>query len=606
MDLINILFAKALNNGDATKEYVDEAIKALKGEVNADLDTLEELSKALGNDPDFFLTVKNEFDGFKTELVTNKDAATENTRFAIGVAEQNLEVPSMEEFNQLDDRKLDNTPDTWPVWTDEQQAQARENIGAADSVTVTQLKDDLTDFKDGFSRLNLFKEAELYAENSYVNIKDGKLNPASNSAYDIYIVEVDGISKYTANRTVTFALPLAEDKITATNPSLLSRLKQFDTSLYAGTKYLALSVTKTEAPIFAISKGDIASDSVAFPNWYKKDTDFIKRKIDTSCVVFEAETDTMHNGDTLIASERCDISKNTVEEFFANVISFDSLTIGHGGATHFMGSEIVINTTKVLIKSYNNRVLKEIEHNLTISDFIFVLLEKDDKTRCKVTLITKDGMFVTETNDFGGFYAVNGNIFASTTSELSNAILKFMAKDINADTWVFGDSYITLNDRNKYMTQLVDMGFANKLLTCGYGGANSAMIIKNFENLVAIHTPKRVVWAAGMNDKDLSDGANLTWRDRYSNVRDYCNNNNIELILATIPNTPSDMTANTFKNQIVRESGYRYIDFAKAVNAESDNASWYDGMLSSDNVHPAELGAKVLASRFLMDLPEII
>ena len=62
MDLINILFAKALNNGDTTKEYVDEAIKALKGEVNADLDTLEELSKALGNDPDFFLNVKNQLD----------------------------------------------------------------------------------------------------------------------------------------------------------------------------------------------------------------------------------------------------------------------------------------------------------------------------------------------------------------------------------------------------------------------------------------------------------------------------------------------------------------------------------------------------------------
>lgn len=106
MDLINILFAKALNNGDTTKEYVDEAIKALKGEVNADLDTLEELSKALGNDPDFFLTVKNEIDSFKTELVTGKDAATENTRFAIGTAEQTLEVPSMEEFNQLKDEKL--------------------------------------------------------------------------------------------------------------------------------------------------------------------------------------------------------------------------------------------------------------------------------------------------------------------------------------------------------------------------------------------------------------------------------------------------------------------------------------------------------------------
>lgn len=62
MDLINILFAKALSNGNTDKEYVDEAIKALKGEVSADLDTLEELSKALGNDPDFFLSVKNELD----------------------------------------------------------------------------------------------------------------------------------------------------------------------------------------------------------------------------------------------------------------------------------------------------------------------------------------------------------------------------------------------------------------------------------------------------------------------------------------------------------------------------------------------------------------
>lgn len=498
-----------------------------------------------------------------------------------------------------------------PVRGTDYWTEADQNAIVSQAVTQIQpdisgIKDDLTDFKDGFSILNLFKEAELYAENSYVNIKDGKLNPASNSAYDIYIIAVDGISKYTANKLVNFSLPLAADKITATSPSLLSRLTQFDTSLYDGTKYLALSVMKTEAPTFAISKGDIATDSVDLPGWYKKDTDFIRQKINSSCVTFEVEAYTMSSGDSLIACERLDISKNTVEEFFANVVSFDSLTIGHGGATRFMGSEIVITSTNVIIKSYNNKVLKNVEHNLKISDFIFVLLEKDDKTRCKVTLITNGGTFVTETNSTGGFYAVNGNIFATTTSELSNATLKFMAKDINADTWVFGDSYITLNDNNKYMTQLVNMGFSNKLLTCGYGGANSSMIIKSFENLVAIHTPKRVVWAAGMNDKDLSDGVNLTWIEKYRSVRDYCNNNNIELILATIPNTPSDTTANTFKNQIVRESGYRYIDFAKAVDAESDNATWYDGMLSPDKVHPTELGAKVLAARFLIDLPEII
>lgn len=129
MDLINILFAKALSNGD-TEEYVNEAIKALKGEVSADLDTLEELSKALGNDPDFFLSVKNELDNKITqeeldatiaEIVTDKDSATDNTRFAIGTAEQTLEVPSMEEFNELKDDVAAITPDDTVVdgkpWT---------------------------------------------------------------------------------------------------------------------------------------------------------------------------------------------------------------------------------------------------------------------------------------------------------------------------------------------------------------------------------------------------------------------------------------------------------------------------------------------------------
>ena len=127
MDLINILFEKALSNRDT-----DEAIKALKGEVSADLDTLEELSKALGNDPDFFLSVKNELDKkitqeeldateakinqFKNEIVTNKDSATDNTRFAIGTAEQALEVPSMEEFNELKDDIADIKTPYWAVF----------------------------------------------------------------------------------------------------------------------------------------------------------------------------------------------------------------------------------------------------------------------------------------------------------------------------------------------------------------------------------------------------------------------------------------------------------------------------------------------------------
>lgn len=83
-----------------------------------------------------------------------------------------------------------------------------------------------------------------------------------------------------------------------------------------------------------------------------------------------------------------------------------------------------------------------------------------------------------------------------------------------------------------------------------------------------------------------------------------CKEKGIELILATIPNVPS--ISNYYKNDFVRNSGYRYIDFAKAVGAEEIGSTWYENMLSSDKVHPALLGAKALASRFLIDVPEVI
>ena len=107
----------------------------------------------------------------------------------------------------------------------------------------------------------------------------------------------------------------------------------------------------------------------------------------------------------------------------------------------------------------------------------------------------------------------------------------------------------------------------------------------------------------GMNDND-GDAVNEQWADYYEKVKTLCKENNIELILATIPNTP--IRNHIYKNEIVRNSGYRYIDFAKAVNAESSGASWYDGMLNGDKVHPTELGAKTLYMRALADVPELM
>ena len=117
MDLINILFAKALSNGNTDKEYVDEAIKALKGEVSADLDTLEELSKALGNDPDFFLSVKKELDNKITKdelnsyITFNEQTLTESqqaqARANIGAGTSNFSG----DYNDLTNKPIEETED---------------------------------------------------------------------------------------------------------------------------------------------------------------------------------------------------------------------------------------------------------------------------------------------------------------------------------------------------------------------------------------------------------------------------------------------------------------------------------------------------------------
>jgi hypothetical protein len=106
-----------------------------------------------------------------------------------------------------------------------------------------------------------------------------------------------------------------------------------------------------------------------------------------------------------------------------------------------------------------------------------------------------------------------------------------------------------------------------------------------------------------MNDGDTSSAVNTSWKNCLDAVLDICNKNGIIPILATIPNTPT--IENTYKNDIVKNSGYRYIDFASAVGASESGSSWFSGMLNSDNVHPNMTGALALYGKAISDFPEL-
>ena len=106
----------------------------------------------------------------------------------------------------------------------------------------------------------------------------------------------------------------------------------------------------------------------------------------------------------------------------------------------------------------------------------------------------------------------------------------------------------------------------------------------------------------GMNDADTDTSINQSWKDCVDEVIEICNNKGVELVLATIPNVPN--RNHNFKNEYVKNLGLRYVDFNEAVIKEG--STWYDGMLSSDDVHPDILGAKALYMQVLMDFPEVM
>ena len=78
--------------------------------------------------------------------------------------------------------------------------------------------------------------------------------------------------------------------------------------------------------------------------------------------------------------------------------------------------------------------------------------------------------------------------------------------------------------------------------------------------------------------------------------------NNIELVLSTVPNTPK--INNRHKNEIVKGSGYRYLDVCSAVGADTSSC-WASGFIDSDGVHPSTEGARVIAEYILSALHEI-
>lgn len=371
--------------------------------------------------------------------------------------------------------------------------------------------------------------------------------------------------------------------------------------------FLQWSVAIANLDVFQIEQGETPTDYEPFTEYKpiieldKKIESYARAAGVTEDVsnVFSASSASLAAGASVVAVDRVDVKKNKTYVFTAKPGASVNIRISHG-ETEYGGSYLDINDTTVTAFDVTNGATQTMTaaHGLNISGFLTVIVKVGTASAATVTIFTAGGMFKSEEFSWTG---CNGSVRARNNgATITDCSYSLTLGDIDAPVWLFGDSYIGLTNAARWPSYLLNMGFDN-WLACGYPGGGSYQELASFERLLEIGKPKFVVWSLGMNNGD--EGAiNPKWLEVIERVIELCEKNKIKLILATIPSCPQ--VDNSYKNAWVKASGYRYIDFARAVSANS-NATWYDGMLSGDNIHPTELGAQALASRVLCDFPEI-
>lgn len=305
--------------------------------------------------------------------------------------------------------------------------------------------------------------------------------------------------------------------------------------------------------------------------------------------------DQLLSGEKLMAEDfpRCS-KKNNSLVFRAEVKSFGKLTIGMGFEAYRARWAVIDGTTVSLYnREKENFLVETYEHGITVKDFIVITWRQRGDGKSDFILQTNGGVFrqlLPTTTDMNGCPQVisDGTVLSDVSFSCGNA-------DLDKDIWLFGDSYFGINTA-RWPGYMKDAGYMEGVYINGLAGQNSQGAIDDLKRALKLATPEYIVWCLGMNDPDER------WLKCYEELRSICEEKGICLVLATVPTVPK--RSKELISKTVRESGLRYIDFAKAVGAQPDG-TWYEGCLYTDGVHPTALGARYLAMRFLADFPEI-
>ena len=318
-----------------------------------------------------------------------------------------------------------------------------------------------------------------------------------------------------------------------------------------------------------------------------------KTKKSTYCIrdSFCTNTNEIQIGKTTYIKSNIKLSALFVFENFNGQIK-----ISKGSNKFYYTDNIVVDAVNVVIKKDKK------PHSLNIKDYLQVDIDVAFDSTAEITLSTNGGEAKFQSDLFYG----DGPMFVSAFNgcTIVNANIQFKSLN-NILPRFYGDSYSS-SDRATSKTRWVAQAFIRgcRFFVNGLTGGKSVDMIEQFyQDIKLCDNPKMVIWGLGMNDgSDSANAPSSNWKDYVDNIINYSKANSIELVLCTIPSVPN--INHEQKNEYVRNSGLRYIDFAKAVENGKNN-TWKSGMLSIDNIHPTELGAIALYMQAISDVPEL-
>ena len=282
--------------------------------------------------------------------------------------------------------------------------------------------------------------------------------------------------------------------------------------------------------------------------------------------------------------------------------NFQSLCIGKGQGGP-LGDYLYIDRDKMEVRhNFDNGVVDSLSHMITTWDkYVAVTIYAGNDGNAKIEVMTGGGYFSADVKWLSNYQ--NLFVTAGEATTLKNCTLTYHCNGWDKDIWLFGDSYFSLDEPDRWTTYLVNSGADNFMLN-GRSGRGSEDALTSLKYDLQYGQPEMLVWCLGMNDGD-EGSINESYDSVVHEVMQICDQNDIELVLATIPTCP--YWNNDYKNEFVKNSGYRYIDFARAVGAY-DSITWYDGMLeeAEKRIHPTETGAVALYSEAVTTVPELV